>query len=130
MRHERRGRMQRAGSRKPATGGSPQRQVAAGGMTHQNRAREVQAMDRRRFAQPVDRDTDVLEGAGIAAPRLVGAAVPKAPDRYSAPRQVRPEVTELLAARGGRAPAAAVQEDGDGMWARARRQEDVDGLGG
>jgi len=50
-------------------------------MTYNHRTRGIQAIDWRVLAPAIDRSPDILEGSGIAAARLIGATISKAPDR-------------------------------------------------
>jgi hypothetical protein len=128
MGYKRRGAAERAGGRELRTSRRPKREMAAGRMTDQNRPPNVQIIAGRFGTQPVDRVANILEGAGITTPFLVGAPVSKAPDRDPAAREFGAKGTKLLASGGAGAPASAVDKHGHGEWTRAGWEENINGL--
>ena len=72
--------------------------------------------------EKVDRLGNVVEGSGIAAARLIGAAIAKAPDGDPLGSKVGAEMAQLLAT-GTRqvAPAAAMDQNGNRERSRTGR---------
>ena len=89
-------------------------------MSGDHSACEVKVQAGSLAAEEVDRLGNVVESSGIAAARLVGAPIAKAPGGDTLGGEVGAEMAQLLAA-GTRqvAPAAAMDKNGDRERSRA-----------
>ena len=86
-------------------------------MPHEHHSREVQVVGSCLFSEPVQSGAHILISPGIAATGLVGTPVADAPHGNAATRQVWAQVTHLLAPGGGSAPATAMNDNRDWVWA-------------
>ena len=121
-----------AGDFLPAGGPAlpPERQVAAGGMAREGDPAQVEAVLCGDRAQMVDAGSNVPEGARIAAAGVTDATVFEVPDRIAVVAQVGGHIVHQLEARQVGPPAAAVDQDNDGMRTLSARQPEFAELEG
>jgi hypothetical protein len=104
--------------------------MAAGGMAREGDPAQVEAVRCGDRAQMVDARSNIPEGARIAATGVTDATVFEIPDRIAAVAQVCGHIVHQLEARQVGAPAAAVDQDNDGMTTLSARQPEFAELEG